>query len=106
MQPQFRVKLLERVQPHSIDSVLIKEIIAHGADEAMDVAVRLLAEEYSTTNWVAIEPWEGETIQDDGKHNTQARRVSSLMQRNSAKGTHSGAFDADNMTTIHTRNIQ
>ena len=106
MQPQFRVKLLERVQPQSIDSVLIKEIIAHGADEAMDVAVRLLAEEYSTTNWVAIEPWEGETIQDDGKRNKQPRRASGFTQRNCAKGTHSGSFDADNMAMIHTRSIQ
>jgi hypothetical protein len=63
MQPQFRVKLLERVQLQSIESVLIKEIVANGAEEAMDVAVRLLADGYSTASWVTIDPYWMETTQ-------------------------------------------
>jgi hypothetical protein len=67
MQPQFRVKLLERVQLQSIESVLIKEIVANSADEAMDVAVRLLAEEYAAASWVTIDPCGLETTQQVDK---------------------------------------
>lgn len=62
MQQRFRVELLVNTELHPNESILVKEVIATGADDAMDVAIRLLQKEYPTASWVKIDPWHVETI--------------------------------------------
>ena len=104
MQPQFRVKLLERVQPQSIDSVLIKEIIANGADEAMDIAVRLLAENYATTSWVTIDPCGMETTQQTDervRQDEQQIRSSDATEKDFRERETPPSPSMDNMAVTH-----
>ena len=61
-QQRFRVELLVNTQAQPSETMLVKEVIARGAHDAAELAVRLLMKENPTTTWVKIDPWYVEEI--------------------------------------------
>ena len=59
---RFRVELLVNTEMQPTDTIMVREVIAEGEEDAADLAIRWLQKEYPSASWVKIDPWYIEEI--------------------------------------------